>query len=212
MSDGGTTRTIHDMRITLPGEEPAHDIEEFTRLPRTGELIADSRIAGDTWRRASLDGVKISRCWLKGADLGSTTIVNVEMDRCAFAGCSLIGARWEGGIVLRNVLFENCRLDYASLTSVRAAGPVAFVGCSLSETSFDRSQLRTAVFDGCKLSGMSMESCDLRGADLRNNDLSGLATPTALRGARLSQAQLPGLLDALVAELSIALVPEPLVG
>jgi uncharacterized protein YjbI with pentapeptide repeats len=209
MPESGTARTIHGLRITLPGDEPADELTEVTRLPRAGELLTEVRVTGETWCRASLDGFKLSRCWLKGADLTSTTVAKVELERCVFAGCTMIGAQWVGGITLKNVIFENCRFDYATLANVRATGPVAFAGCSLAETRLDHCVLRTAVFDSCKLAGLSLEHCDLRGADLRNNDLAGLATPTALRGAVLSESQLPAFLDGLVAELSIALKPEP---
>jgi uncharacterized protein YjbI with pentapeptide repeats len=209
MHEGGVTRTIRDLRITLPGEEPADEFEEFTRLPRARELITEARITGETWCRASLDSFRLSRCWVRGADLTSTTVAKVELERCVFAGCTMIGTQWVGGITLKNVIFENCRFDYATLANLRATGPVVFVGCSLAETSLDHCVLRSAVFDGCTLAGLSLEQCDLRGADLRSNDLTGIATPTALRGTVLSESQLPALLDGLVAELSITLKPEP---
>ena len=41
MPESGTARTIHGLRITLPGDEPADELTEVTRLPRAGELLID---------------------------------------------------------------------------------------------------------------------------------------------------------------------------
>lgn len=105
---------------------------------------------------------------------------------------------------------ENCRLDYAFLTEIKATGPVAFIGCSMTETTFTAGTFPRTVFEGCKLSGVTLNGPDLRGADFRGHDISGLNGGIALRGATLSPAQIPTLTELLLQELSIKVRPEPL--
>ena len=121
-----------------------------------------------------------------------------------FTGCTFVGADVHT-VTLRDVIFENCRLDYATLHRVKTTGPVAFVGCSLTEATFAASTLSTAVFDDCKFSGLSFSESDLRGADLPGNDLSGLTSATALRGATLSDAQVPALANLVLRELAMTI-------
>lgn len=129
-------------------------------------------------------------------------------ERCVFRGCTLVGSRWEG-VALKDVIFQNCRLDYAIVNDVRTAGPVGFVGCSLTDVALNGGKLSPAAFDNCKLAGLAIEGCDLRGADLRGNDIRGLGAATVLRGAILSPSQLPALADLLAQEISIKVGPEP---
>jgi uncharacterized protein YjbI with pentapeptide repeats len=118
-------------------------------------------------------------------------------------GCTLMGSSWNN-VTLRDVIFEQCRWDYSTLTAITSAGPTAFLHCSFNEASITQGRLAKAVFDQCRLAQLELERCDLRGADLRGNDLSGLAGATGLRGVILDQAQLPALADALVQELDIS--------
>jgi uncharacterized protein YjbI with pentapeptide repeats len=108
---------------------------------------------------------------------------------------------------MKNVLFEHCRLDSVTFDQVRATGPTAFVGCSLSETLFARCGLGAVTFDGCKLTSVTFESADLRVADLRGNDLSTLVGIGWLHGAVISSDQLPGLTEALIRDLDLIVKP-----
>jgi len=200
-------RTVHEVKITLPGDEP-DDLDVLDRLPREGEPITEQVVTGDLLARASLTSTTIARSWLTSADLGSATLSNVTLERCVLTGCTLIGARFDT-VTFKNVIFENCRLDYTTFHQVKTAGPVGFVGCSLAEATFTASSLTAAAFDGCKLSGLTFDGCDLRGADLRGNDLTGLTGATALRGATIGQSQVAALAELLLDELSITVAADP---
>ncbi len=200
-------RTVHNVKITLPGHEP-DDLDVLDRIPRDAEPVIEQVITGDVLARANLTRTKIVCSWLTSADLSSASFRHVTLDRCVLTGCTLIGARFDT-VAFNNVIFENCRLDYATFHNIKTPGPVGFVGCSLAEATFSGSSLTAAIFDGCKLSGLDIDRCDLYGADLRGNDLTGLTSATALRGATISESQVAALAGLLLSELSITVATTP---
>lgn len=175
------TRTIRGLAVLLPGEDP-EDLEAVDGLSRDGAAVNEHIVTGDSWTRAHLTDVVVNRCWLVNADLSSIRLEGVTLDRCVLRGCTLVGANITDA-TLKNVIFENCRLDYATFSNVRASAPVAFLGCSLADTTF--------------------EASDIRGADLRGNDLSTIVGITSLRGATLSSEQLSGLTEAFIHDLDL---------
>ncbi|MQA27598.1 MAG: hypothetical protein GEU94_19535 [Micromonosporaceae bacterium] len=195
------TRTIRDLTILLPGEDPA-DLEPLDAPPRDDEAIARRLITGQAWTRAHITSATLSGCWLINADLSAMVFESVTLDRCVLRGATLIGARL-ADVTLKNVIFENCRLDYATFHNTRTTGPTAFLGCSLTETTLEHCKLTQAAFDGCKLAGTTLDATDLRSADLRGNDLSTIAGITCLRGATVSEDQLPSITDALARDLEL---------
>ncbi|MBB5871725.1 uncharacterized protein YjbI with pentapeptide repeats [Allocatelliglobosispora scoriae] len=199
-------RTVRDLKIACPGDEP-DDLDPARRVPAARTTISEVLVAGEVWKRAEITGVTISRSWFVDADLSSARFDGGTLDRCILRRCNLIGAHLDG-VTLRDVVFENCRLDYAYFTDVKAAGPVAIIGCSMTDTILTAGKLSTVAFDGCKLAGTTFDGTDLRGADLRGNDITKLTAGTALRGAILSPAQIPSLTDLLLAELAIQVKAE----
>ncbi len=195
------TRTLRQLDVLLPGEEP-DELDLAEELPRDGSTVTEQLITGDVWSRAQLARVTLTRSWFIDADLSSSRFDSVTLDRCALKCCTLVGTQWTGA-VFKNVVLENCRLDYATFTELRAAVGVALIGCSLVETVFDRCRLNALALDGCRLTSTRFEACDLRGADLRGNDLSTVGEIMSLRGAVVADAQLPALTAALVNDLEL---------
>ncbi|GHH70707.1 hypothetical protein GCM10018793_05160 [Streptomyces sulfonofaciens] len=113
-----------------------------------------------------------------------------------------MGARMED-VILDNVLFERCKLDYSTLTGVRAAGPVIFSQCSLRETTFTTTDLGRALFDACNLRQAEFDGGRYRGLDLRGNDLSQLRGIASLKQVIIERAQTLQLAEALAAELDV---------
>ncbi len=200
------TRTLRDLTVLLPGDEP-DDLDPIDYTPRQGASVAERVITADVWARAELTGVTVARSWLINADLGAGRFDAVTLNRCVFQGCSLIGANWDS-VTLKNVIFENCRLDYATFSALKATGPVAMIGCALTETTF-AGKLTPSLFDHCKFSATDFGGCDLRGADLRGNDITGLTGVLPLRGACFSPSQLPELTELLINDLALKIQAEP---
>lgn len=202
------TRKIRDLTVLLPGDDP-EDLDSISDIPKDKTTVAGRVIEGDVWTRTELAGCTISRCWFINADLSSIDYTKVTLDRCVLRGCTLIGAHLTE-TTFKNVIFENCRFDFATLTAVRTAGPVAFIGCSLTETVFDRCKLTTVSFDGCKLNAPTFTHCDMRGTDLRGNDLSKtIGVTTSLRGATISDDQMIHLTEAIIRELELTIKNQP---
>ncbi|HCT77612.1 MAG TPA: hypothetical protein DGG94_19760 [Micromonosporaceae bacterium] len=201
------TRKVRELAILLPGDEP-DDLDPIDGIPKDKTTVAGRLISGEAWTRVKLTGCTITRCWLVNADLASIDFTEVTFDRCVFRGCSLIGAHLTES-ALKNVIFENCRLDYATFTTVRTTGPVAILGSSLTETVFDRCKLNALVVDSCKLNAPTFTACDMRGTDLRGNDLSKtIGVTTSLRGSILSEDQVIGFTEAVTRELELT-IKEP---
>lgn len=201
------TRTIRRIAVTLPGDEP-EDLDSYETVPADGATVAGATISGDIWARATLTGVRVSRTWLVNADLSGTRIEVGAWDRVAARGCTLVGATLHG-VSMRNVLFENCRLDYATLDKIRATGPVAFLGCSLTDTQLTGCQLPDAVFDGCRFANTQLDGTDLRGADLQGNDLAGLVGISSIEGATIGYEQLSALTSAVVRDFDLTIRDRP---
>lgn len=115
----------------------------------------------------------------------------------------MLGSAWEQ-ITIDDVVFERCRMDYAAFIRLRAAGSVIFAGCSLREARFGGCDLSDAAFEECNLYLTEFDGGTYRGCDLRGNDLSGLRGVGALKKVIVDRSQLPGLAQALAADLEIS--------
>lgn len=99
--------------------------------------------------------------------------------------------------------FENCRLDYSTFEQVRAAGPVAFSRCVLSETTFTGCDLTRAVLEDCTLRATEFGRGTYKDVDLRGNELSGVRGVANLARVIIDHAQQADLGQALTAELAV---------
>ncbi|MEU6972761.1 pentapeptide repeat-containing protein [Kitasatospora aureofaciens] len=107
------------------------------------------------------------------------------------------------GLVLDNVLFENCRFDYATFAGVRTAGPVAFAGCGFTEAVFGTCDLGKAAFEACALRHTEFGPGRYQGLDLRGNDLTELRGVAGLAKVVIDRGQLAELAVALMGELEV---------
>ncbi|GAA3848798.1 pentapeptide repeat-containing protein [Streptomyces sedi] len=217
------TRTIRRTSVTLPDlNEPGRYLSHVTSLEggrgRVAEFhyadadlrdldladthLIDGRITGLRIRRTHLEQLRVDSVEFTGCDLGSPRWTDSRISRAAFRDCKLMGAALED-VTLDNVLFENCKFDYGTLTRVRAAGPVILAGCSLRETTFAGADLGAVLLDDCDLRLTEFDGGTYRGLDLRGNDLSQLRGLASLRKVVIDHAQTLQLADALTAELDI---------
>ncbi|MEU6350113.1 pentapeptide repeat-containing protein [Streptomyces sp. NPDC047072] len=217
------TRTIRRTSVTLPSlDEPGRYLSNVTSLEggrgrvaefrygdadlRALELadthLIDGHVAGLRTQRARLDKLRIDSVEFSGCDLSSLHWSDSKVTRAVFRDCKLMGASVED-VTLDDVLFENCKLDYSTITRVRAVGAVIFVQCSLRETTFDATDLSAAAFDDCDLRLTEFNSGKYRGLDLRGNDLSQLRGIASLKQVVINHAQTLQLAEALAAELDV---------
>lgn len=214
------TTTVGDVTILLPDLDP-EDLDQVTDLP--DDDLRDGLVEGVSWRGQQIADLSIRGCRITGADLGEITwegggfygceIVRADLSGAALTGvsierCSVTGSRFTGtrliDVRLKDVLFGNCRFDYATLSRVSAAGSVAFTDCTLVHGTWSSCRLSGVALRSCDLSNLELDSCRLDGADLRGSRLHAFAAPLDnLQGVALTEDQLPELTRMAVNALSI---------
>lgn len=213
------TRTVAELRILTPGLD-RRDLDPIEEPPV--DDMTEALVEGACWRGNELDAAQVRQSYLIGVDLGDAAwravtvqgcrfervdlsgarLDGLTLDRCEFIGCRMTGLQLINSTI-RNVIVEDCRLDYASLVRVRATGAVAITGCSLDRARLDGCTLPGAAVTNCPMAAIELVDCVLRDADLRGSDLSTLSGLASLRGAVIGAEQLAPLAEILVRELSL---------
>nr|WP_238355679.1 pentapeptide repeat-containing protein [Kribbella sandramycini] len=174
---------------------------DASRLRLDGVVVGSS-FAGTILTETVWEGVAITGSVFNEVDLSSARFSGGKLDRVHFRGCQLSGLSLSG-VSCENVIFENCRLDYATFDAVRTVGALGFVNCSMTEMSVVGCRWDKVVIDGCRLSGLELDRCDLRGSDLRGSSLETVRGVVSLRGVTLAADQIVDLTVAMVADLEI---------
>ncbi len=145
--------------------------------------------------QADLSGQRFSECRFENCNLAGATLTNTGLQNVAFDGCKLLGLQFTAcRDMLFDVHFDRCLLDYASFWG-KAMPNTRFVGCSLQEADFTRTDLTNAVFDECQLRGAVFSQTRLLGADFRTAQHIVLdPDQNELKQAQFALASLPGLL------------------
>ncbi|GAA2629559.1 hypothetical protein GCM10010425_30150 [Streptomyces spororaveus] len=153
-------------------------------------------------KRVEFEGVNLHGVEIGDSELGSAHWTGSKLTRVRFRDCKLMGISLDG-LVLDDVLFEGCKLDFATFEKVRVTGPVAFVGCVLTEATFTDCDLSDVVFTDCTLRLTEFGTGRYRNTDLRENDLSAIRGVANLAKVRIDPGQQSDLAEALVHELDI---------
>ncbi|MFG2298988.1 pentapeptide repeat-containing protein [Streptomyces sp. NPDC048603] len=88
---------------------------------------------------------------------------------------------------------------------MRAAGPVAFAGCTFTEAAFTSCDLSDVVFSDCTLKLTEFGTGRYRDTDLRGNDLRTARGIINLAKIRIDHDQQIQLAEALMNELDITI-------
>jgi uncharacterized protein YjbI with pentapeptide repeats len=213
------TTTVGDLVITAPDLDP-DELDAFDEVP--DDDLTEVRVEGAAWTGMELAGARIDRSLFLGGDLTETVwrnltlrgcrLENVDLSGATFRGatierCTFVGCRMTGVVLvkasLKDVLFTDCRLDYARMEEVRTTGATAWLRCLLGRASLTACRLPTAAVSECRLDEVELTGCDLRGADLRGSDLTGLRGMDSLRGATIDTPQLEELAVLAARELAL---------
>ncbi|MFE7525805.1 pentapeptide repeat-containing protein [Kitasatospora sp. NPDC057542] len=212
---GRTTVTLPDLDddpylgvINSP-PRPGSTVTEFRYtdqdvrdLDLTGTDLRNGILHNVTAQRTTVENVRLSSVQITAGDLGSLQLSGSKASRTLFRDCRLMGAAVTGA-VLDNVLFDNCRLDYATFDQVRASGPLVFDQCVLTEATFTGCDLTGVVMHDCVLHATGFGAGTYRDLDLSGSDLSTVRGVGNLRKAVISRAQQHQLTDALLVELNV---------
>jgi len=220
--------TIREISVDLPAFDEDMELDRVSSLGGRGGLVcgfefsgtrvpalelqditlADGRISQVRAGQASMTGTRVRSVEFAGCELDSLRWTGGKISQTRFGNCQLTGARFED-LTLDHVIFTGCKLDYATLSRIRAAGPVIFTGCSLREAEFTGCDLAGALFSQCDLTLASFGPGRYTGCDLRDNDLSTVTGTHYLKHVVLDRAQLPQLGQALATELGVTYGDSP---
>jgi uncharacterized protein YjbI with pentapeptide repeats len=214
--------TIRQTSAELPRLHAERALEPLPRLDAQSRLVADFQFGNATVDALELANAQVLHGRISMIRAGTASIVSTRMESVEFHGCDLSSLRWQDGklsrvrfdackflaariqgVTMEHVVFTGCRLDYATLEQIRAAGPVLFAGCSLRETELIGCSLAGAAFDGCDLRLTGFGPGHYRRCDLRGNDLSAVIGAANLKRVIIDQVQTIQLGDALAAELKV---------
>ncbi|MFJ6798029.1 pentapeptide repeat-containing protein [Streptomyces sp. NPDC091268] len=194
--------TLDSSRGTV--QDFTYEDADLRSLDLADAQLITGLIAGVRSKRVGLEGLNLHGVEITRSDFGSARWSESKLTRVVFRDCKLMGAALDG-LVLDDVLFENCKLDFATFDKVRATGPVVFAGCVLTEATFTDCDLSDVVFSECALRLTEFGAGRYRDADLRGNDLSRIRGVANLAKVLITPAQQADLAEALVADLDITL-------
>ncbi|MGW8989087.1 pentapeptide repeat-containing protein [Streptomyces zhihengii] len=219
-----STRTFGNVTVTMPVldepglyltnvealDNPRGTVQDFTfgdagfrSLDLAENQLITGRIRGVRAERVQFEALNMHDVEIVGSDLGTARWSESKLTRVVMRDTKLLGAALNG-LILGDVLFENCRFDYATFEKVRATGPVAFAGCTLTEATFTDCDLSAIAFSECTLRLTEFGAGRYRGTDLRGNDLSTVRGIGNLAKVRIDLGQQHDLTQALLNELDIA--------
>lgn len=210
-----TTPDLDEPGLYLSGvdtlDSPRGIVQDFTygdadlrSLELTDAQLITGRISGVRTKKAEFETLNLHGVEITGSDLGAARWSESKLTRVHLRDCKLMGAAFDG-LTLDDVLFEGCKLDFATFEKIRVTGPVAFIGCVLTEATFTDCDLSEAVLTDCTLRLTEFGAGRYRDMDLRENDLSAIRGVANLSKIRIDPGQQADLAEALVSELDITI-------
>lgn len=161
-------------------------------------LYSDVNISRVSLRRAAIRDAVFERC-----DLANLRARDSAMSRTAVRSSRMTGFSWLAGD-LRDVTFDDCRIDLASFAGSKLSD-VVFTGCRLEQADFGGADLSSARFERCDLSGAQFSDARMTGTRLSGCDLTGINGVTSLRGSFIDSTDALALVASLANALGITL-------
>lgn len=132
-------------------------------MPRELEDLVDVVVKDANWANVRAPRVSLER---------------VEVRTTRLTGAELAEAR------LRDVVFDECRIDLAGLRHARLER-VVFRDCRMGECDFYGAALKDVLFERCELREATLSAITLERVELRSCDLTAARGAEALKGARM---------------------------
>ena len=160
---------------------------EGTSLTFSGCVFRRVRFGENDFSHLNLLDCRLDHCDFSGFRLPEGSMHRVEALQCRGMGAQLDRS------VLRDVLFDQCRLGYLTVSECRLL-QTAFADCELENLLLYGCQLKDAAFERCRMTAAEVTGTSLAGVDLSTDDISGLkAQLECLKGAEISVVQAPEL-------------------
>jgi len=137
---------------------------------------------------AQLANSTFEDCTFKRCRFAERKLVNIRFLDCKFENCDFSLSKVLG-TTFRDTIFKDCKAIGVNFTQSSGIHSVQFIDCKLSDTSWQRMDLRYTNFDGSNLANADFENARLDKASFRNARLAGTRfVKTSLIEADLSSA------------------------
>lgn len=182
----------------------------------SGGLIETIDLAGQKLKNISIHESKITK-----SDLSQTMIENLKVQDCIIEDCNLTASvftesNWHtahmlkaraSGIklqssVIKNVLFKNCKLDFANFRLARLEN-VIFEDCVINELDFYNAVLKNVDFVNSAVEDVEFSEAKLQNVNLTRSQIISIKGLRGLKGAAVSQVQLIQLLPYLAHQIGL---------
>ncbi|HYH75315.1 MAG TPA: pentapeptide repeat-containing protein [Candidatus Saccharimonadales bacterium] len=160
--------------------------------------VERSMLAGMTFERLKLWDSILVRTDISAAKCFDAGILRTELLGCRMSGTQL------GESSLKDVTFENCKLDLVSFRKCRLER-VVFRNCVLDEADFIGATLIDVVFLQCELRQTDFNRAHCTRVDMTRSDLSDIKGVTSLKNVRIKPEQMMTLAPLLCAEVGFTL-------
>ena len=196
----------------LPGDDladgGAYVALAFDGLDLSGRAAVGAEVDQCRYRDVNLSQVTLRRAVVRdavfhGCDLANLRARDSSMSRTAIRSSRMTGFAWLTGD-LRDVVFDDCRIDLASFCASKLSD-VVFTGCRLEQADFSDADLTRARFERCDLSGAQFAGARMTGTRLSGCDLTGISGVTSMRGAIIASIDALSLAVTLARGLGITI-------
>jgi uncharacterized protein YjbI with pentapeptide repeats len=202
-----------------PAVLPGHEFDDELTFEALDYLDLD--LSDRAARSSEFDGCRFSGTDLSGVVLDKGGFVDCVVEQCNLANlrasdaalrrvrvsvARMTGFQWVNG-VLRDVAFEQCRLDLSSFRFSKLTD-VVFTDCNLTRVDFTNADLRRARFVDCVLAGAQFSHADLTGSRFTRCELVDVDGVESLRGAVVEGHNLIALAHTLATALGITIEAE----
>jgi fluoroquinolone resistance protein len=159
-------------------------------------VYEECRFIRSLFNGADLSAVIFRNCLFEGCDLSLAKVRDTSFQEVRFSDCKLLGVQFcECRTFLLELAFKGCMLKLSMFNRLHLKN-TEFVDCDLEEADFTETDLAGAVFRRCDLSRTIFEHTNLEKADFRSATNYSINPETnRLRKARFSLPGVAGLLD-----------------
>ena len=145
-----------------------------------------------------------SNALFQWSDLANVNAADSSLLNTHVTGSRLTGLSWTNGL-LREVLFEDCRMNLAGFRFTRFKTVVVFRNCELGRVNFQNADLSGARSERCDLTAAQFSNARMTGARFEECTLSDVSGVTAFAGAIVKSGDALGLAHTLASALGITI-------
>lgn len=154
------------------------------------KVIVDKTVFRNVvFAQCSLIGVELTDVVFDKCDLSNANFSDAIIHRSEFLNCKMVGTNLTGA-TLRNVRFQQCLADYATLRFADMKS-IVLEECSLIKSDFYHCKLqKKTVFRQCNIDGAQFSGTELDGIDLSDCEFNGIGVEADnLKGCFIAREQ-----------------------